>query len=379
MIFFIFFAFGIFLFATWSSFFGLSYLLKGKFNFEKSFSISLKVIFVVILVKAINELLNIEILLDINRSIIDAFGIIFLIFPFLYFVFLLYILLFVFSKILKFDIQKILSISRKSIGITIVLLSAFIWIYGLYNFTKVNIKEIVISTPKITKEVNILHLTDLQYGSVSKRHLRRVKKTINQLFENENIDFIVNTGDHIDTNNYNINDLKEFDNFEVESFFSLGNHEFYHDYDKSLRLIKNSNYTLLNSKTITKNSIDITGIPDTRNISTFNRKLSQISINSDKFNILLFHRPSFLDSVKNKGFDLMLSGHVHGGQVFPYTLVAKLIFPYSSRLYDYKNLLAYNSSGAGLWGPNVRFASQNEITHIKIIPSKIKDQKSNIY
>jgi len=85
---------------------------------------------------------------------------------------------------------------------------------------------------------------------------------------------------------------------------------------------------------------------------------------SKEFVLLLKHQPTIR---KDKNFDLQLSGHTHGGQIFPFMCMTKLFFPEHS---GYHHLAGgksvYISKGAGTWGPPVRFLAQPEITIIDL-------------
>jgi len=67
-------------------------------------------------------------------------------------------------------------------------------------------------------------------------------------------------------------------------------------------------------------------------------------------------------------FDLQLSGHTHGGQIFPFNLVVRLFFPQHAGLFHLPhNALLYVSRGSGTWGPPIRFLSPPEVTIIQLV------------
>ena len=66
----------------------------------------------------------------------------------------------------------------------------------------------------------------------------------------------------------------------------------------------------------------------------------------------------------------MLSGHTHGGQIFPVTLIVKWLYEYPQGLTLLENFALYTTDGAGLWGPNLRLGTQNEIAVFTIKPEK---------
>jgi len=63
-----------------------------------------------------------------------------------------------------------------------------------------------------------------------------------------------------------------------------------------------------------------------------------------------------------------LSGHAHKGQIFPFTLVTRIIFPLNAGDYDLgKGSLLHVSRGSGTWGPPVRFLAPPEVTIIELV------------
>lgn len=91
---------------------------------------------------------------------------------------------------------------------------------------------------------------------------------------------------------------------------------------------------------------------------------------AEDFNVLLKHSPKVC-SESAEGFDLQLSGHTHKGQIFPFSLVTKIVYPYLAGMYSLGNGAAiYVNSGTGTWGPQMRLLTNQEITvfHIEADP-----------
>jgi hypothetical protein len=82
--------------------------------------------------------------------------------------------------------------------------------------------------------------------------------------------------------------------------------------------------------------------------------------------ILLFHRPQLFDEAVKKGVGLQLSGHTHAGQIPPMDLIVWFYYKYPWGLYEKDGAYIYTSSGTGIWGPDMRFLSQNEIIHFTL-------------
>ncbi len=81
--------------------------------------------------------------------------------------------------------------------------------------------------------------------------------------------------------------------------------------------------------------------------------------------VLLAHQPKFIEEVVN--VDLVLSGHTHGGQIFPFNFLVKLQQPYVKGLHQHnENTQIYINKGTGFWGPPMRLCASSEITHITL-------------
>lgn len=82
--------------------------------------------------------------------------------------------------------------------------------------------------------------------------------------------------------------------------------------------------------------------------------------------LLLAHQPRSCTAAAREGFDLMLCGHTHGGQLFPWHSFVALQQPYVSGLHRLQQLWVYVSRGAGYWGPPMRLGAPSEITHVTL-------------
>ena len=85
--------------------------------------------------------------------------------------------------------------------------------------------------------------------------------------------------------------------------------------------------------------------------------------------VMLAHQPKHLELISG-GVDLVLSGHTHGGQIYPFGLLAQLQQPYISGLHQHtEDMQIYVNKGTGFWGPPMRLGASSEITNITIKPS----------
>jgi len=82
--------------------------------------------------------------------------------------------------------------------------------------------------------------------------------------------------------------------------------------------------------------------------------------------ILLAHQPKHIHEAAERGVTLQLSGHTHGGQIFPFNYLVHLAQPYVQGLHDHEGTMLYVSSGTGFWGPPMRLAVPAEITELRL-------------
>ena len=81
----------------------------------------------------------------------------------------------------------------------------------------------------------------------------------------------------------------------------------------------------------------------------------------------MIHKPSIWKKIQNKDVDLMLSGHTHNGQIFPFNFIVKYKFKNIYGLFKNLNSFLYVSSGAACWGPKMRLGSYNEVINVIIL------------
>jgi predicted MPP superfamily phosphohydrolase len=82
--------------------------------------------------------------------------------------------------------------------------------------------------------------------------------------------------------------------------------------------------------------------------------------------VLLAHHPASHAAAERAGFDLQISGHTHGGQFFPFSLLVRLANRHYKGLYRLGRLWLYVSRGTGYWGPPLRFGVPAEITVLRL-------------
>jgi len=233
------------------------------------------------------------------------------------------------------------------------------------------INHITLTSPKVSETYRLLYISDVQLGSVSPAHVEKIGRAMQHAIDRYDIDLILNTGDQVDSASYTPAQLAPIAYTSPPTFFSLGNHEFYHDQQRILTILQAQRQIILRSQQARFKELNIIGIDDTRDPQVLATQLQQQQlVQPGLYNILLFHRPVGVIEAKQQGIDLMLSGHTHGGQIFPITLIVKWLNDYPQGLTLLDQFALYTTDGAGLWGPNLRLGTQNEIAVITLQPAE---------
>lgn len=264
---------------------------------------------------------------------------------------------------------------------------AFIFIvYILYDNERVKLTKYTIekNLPSDIKEINILQISDLHNQKFGENQ-HKITDIIN-----EDYDFIFITGDLIDRRNTNVEIAMELVNaLKGNIYFIQGNHE--KGADKYIQLeqkLKEKGIIILNNSKVDFGDFEIVGIQDpneyispTKKVQKDERKEMIENLkkfeNQDKFQLLLSHRPEFLDLYEKYGYDVVFSGHAHGGhaRIFGIPILApnQGLFPkYAGGVFNLVNTTMINSRGLGNNFALVkRVFNTPEIVEVKIINSKI--------
>ncbi|MBO5443711.1 MAG: metallophosphoesterase [Alphaproteobacteria bacterium] len=258
-----------------------------------------------------------------------------------------------------------------TVGLTIVLAA-----YAFYEGVKEpEIRDIYITSNRIHKNVTMLQLTDLHINrTTSVDDIDKLVNRVNSLRP----DFIVLTGDIVDDKvdvlTAQTNALAKL-KAPYGVYISFGNHELYNGIASWQKRFEEMGFHLLFNKglPVGDTNIYLAGIPDSHTASMspmLNVNFYKALKGSKKtqYKVLMSHTPDFVDYLSSRIIDLQLSGHTHGGQIFPFHLLVKKANKYLAGLYDVRGLKLYVSRGVGSWGPPMRLFAPAEITLISLLP-----------
>ncbi|MBS3779578.1 MAG: metallophosphoesterase, partial [Desulfovermiculus sp.] len=236
---------------------------------------------------------------------------------------------------------------------------------GFWQAGDIRIKELRITSSKLSglkKGITLVQISDLHLGLLAGE--KRVEM-ISDLLHDIQPDILVCTGDFIDSNPQNlarlIRKLREFP-ASWGKFAVTGNHETYVGRDAAEDFLGRTGFVMLDGRIWRKNGIALAGVRYSPGQDCNVERAVLSGFKDDDFNVLLKHSPRVCPG-SEEGFDLQLSGHTHKGQIFPFSLVTKIVYPYLAGMYSLANGSAmYVNQGTGTWGPQMRLLTNQEIT-----------------
>ena len=260
---------------------------------------------------------------------------------------------------------------RPAIATTLFGLAILASVYGIINGARIRVKRITVKLPHVPRSwrgrVAAL-VTDTHLGHVrAYGFMRRVVTLLQQLGP----DVVFIAGDLYDGTKADLDWLvapwKELST-PLGAYFVTGNHEEFSDRGKYLNAVKRSGIRVLNNEKETIDGLQIIGVHyrDSGNPERFRSILQRAGVDRSQANILLTHAPHGLPIAAEAGISLQLSGHTHGGQLFPFTWIASRLYgQYTYGLKQFEGMTVYTSSGAGTWGPPMRVGTHPEIVLIR--------------
>jgi len=247
--------------------------------------------------------------------------------------------------------------------------------YAIVEASRIEVVRVRIVTDRLPASIpslRIAQITDLHLGLI---HRNRKTREVAAIVAREHPDIFVSTGDLVDGQLDGIPGLAEILRgipAPRGKFAVLGNHEYYAGIDRATAFTREAGFTLLLDESVTiDDAVRITGVDDPAG-ARFGRSggTSEAAVLGDgpdgRFTVLLKHRPH-LDPATGGKFDLQLSGHTHHGQIFPFRLLTRLVFPLLAGNHPVPGGgILHVSRGTGTWGPPMRFLAPPEVTVVDI-------------
>jgi predicted MPP superfamily phosphohydrolase len=248
---------------------------------------------------------------------------------------------------------------------------------ALVEATRVRVKELRVPLRRLPAALDgttIVQITDVHIGpTLGRGFLEEVVARVNALEP----DIVAITGDLVDGSVEELGDaVRPLAGLRARHgvYFVTGNHEYYSGVNPWLDFLRRLGVKVLRNERVTigagADSFDLAGVDD------FSSKgmapghdgpdLAGALAGRDPERelVLLAHQPRAVAEAAHLGVGLQLSGHTHGGQVWPFKYLVYLQQPFVAGLAREKDTWIYVSCGTGFWGPPMRLLAPPEITRV---------------
>lgn len=266
----------------------------------------------------------------------------------------------------------------RSVAVGSVVAGSGLGAFGFYRaWAEPRITEVPLKLPRLPKALDgftIVHLSDVHIGPVLK------ERFFDHLIARANSckpDLVALTGDLVDGTTAQLGSVvARMRNLQSKygTHFVTGNHDYYSGADEWVAALQGFGVTVLRNRAVTIGdagaSFDLLGVDDwgARHIDGYDLDKAAANLKADRASVLLAHQPSNFDEVAKRGIGLQLSGHTHGGQTFPATGIAQLIWgERNAGLSNTGDSHLFVSRGCGFVGPAMRLGSPPEVVKITLI------------
>lgn len=252
--------------------------------------------------------------------------------------------------------------------------------YGsLRAFTPPEVSELAVRLPRLPRTLeglSVVQLTDIHVGPfIGRRFIDALVTEANALRP----DVMVITGDLVDgdvrTLGHAVAGLANL-RARYGTYFVTGNHEYYSGELAWVRFLESIGITVLRNQRVSIGDdggrFDLVGVDDwsgarRRGGQGYDLDAALTGRDPERAAVLLAHQPTNFEVAAQRGIGLQISGHTHGGQIFPMTLLVGLQYQYTRGLYREGDSHIYVSRGCGFWGPPSRIGSPPELVKLNLI------------
>lgn len=244
-------------------------------------------------------------------------------------------------------------------------------VFGLINATVIRVSRITVKLPNLPQAWQgrtAALLTDLHLGPLSgQAFLKRIIERLRSLKP----DAVFISGDMFDGPTLGLDQLvAPWREYSVPRgvFYVTGNHDEFAERSLYLDPARRVGLQVLNNERVTLDGLQLVGLHDSEagNPTELRQILNQVQIDRQQPSVLLAHRPINLSVAEEVGISLQLSGHTHGGQIWPWNLLVSRIYGRAAHgLSRLGKLQVYTSYGVGTWGPPLRVGTNSEIVLIQ--------------
>ena len=264
------------------------------------------------------------------------------------------------------------------------ILCGFVW--GTIEARNIRLVTHRIAAPRFAPDARPLRIAvigDVHLShTVGERRLARILRRVREAGP----DILVSVGDLSDLRLENAGRLAEMlrdVKAPMGKYAVMGNHEFYMGVENSEAFHEAAGFRLLRQEAVVlEDKIRLVGVDYPVGFGRGAEPRADEdavlpSVRDNVFTILLKHRPAVRPASVNR-FDLQISGHTHGGQIFPFQLALRLEHAIPPGLHRYPNgAQVYVTRGSGTWGPPMRVLAPPEVVIFVLEPPESNSANSN--
>jgi uncharacterized protein len=258
-------------------------------------------------------------------------------------------------------------------------LSTWALVLGLQAPRVRRLEVLIPSWPSSLGGFRIVQLSDVHIGPLlDRRFAARLVGLVNALAP----DLVAITGDLVDGSVEQLaTEVEPLRSLQARHgvFFVTGNHDYFSRVDPWLDKVRELGFRTLRNERVrigdAHGSFDLAGVDD-RFAHLFGGDHGEDLLRAlegrdgDLPVVLLAHNPNVFDEAARLGVDLQLSGHTHGGQIWPFQAIVRLVTRYVAGEYRRGRSTLYVTRGTGFWGPPMRLFQSSEITEITLRPNE---------
>ncbi|GAA2514840.1 metallophosphoesterase [Streptomyces gobitricini] len=245
--------------------------------------------------------------------------------------------------------------------------------YGTYGVLRgPRVKRVTVPLAKLARGAHgyrIAVVSDIHLGPILGRaHTQRIVDAVNATQP----DLVAVVGDMVDGS---VEDLGRAAEPLARlrsrhgSFFVTGNHEYFSGAEEWVHHVRELGMRPLRNERVEIAGFDLAGVNDVAGENYGDGPDFAAALGDRdraRAAVLLAHQPVVIHDAVAHGVDLQLSGHTHGGQLWPGNFLAELANPTVAGLERYGDTQLYVSRGAGAWGPPVRVGAPSDITVVEL-------------
>lgn len=252
--------------------------------------------------------------------------------------------------------------------------------YGMASaLGRIGLAKVKVALGKLPKALDgytIVQMSDIHVGpTIGQDFIEQLVATANA----ENPDMIVITGDLVDGSVEQLGKFVEpLKKLKAKDgvYFVTGNHEYYSGADEWIAFLSGLQIRVLRNERVPirgAGGFDLAGVDDTsaKGWSGHGQDVPKALAGRDESRalVLLAHQPKAIFDAARLGVDLQLSGHTHGGQIWPWGYAVKFDQPHVAGLARHADTKTqiYTSRGTGYWGPPMRVGAPAEVTRIELV------------